>query len=227
MKIVIAIDGFSSSGKSTMAKQLAHRLNYRYIDSGAMYRAVALYALRHDLVNDIPQLIKSLPDIKIDFALNPDGSQSTMLNGENVEKEIRTMAVSSCVSPLAAVPEIRRALVKAQQEFGREKGIVMDGRDIGTVVFPDAELKIFVNASPETRAKRRLEELRAKGDTTSTFEDVLQNIKDRDYRDTHRADSPMHITDDTIVLDNSDMTLDEQNAALDAIVKQCLDRLKA
>lgn len=221
-KIIIAVDGFSSSGKSTMAKQLARRLGYRYIDSGAMYRTVALYALRHDLVNDVPELIKRLDDIKIDFAVNPDGTQSTLLNGENVEKEIRTMAVSSIVSRLATVPEIRRAMVSAQQAFGVEKGVVMDGRDIGTVVFPHAELKIFVNASAETRAERRFAELRAKGDTTSTYEEVLENIRQRDYTDTHREDSPMRITDDAVVIDNSEMSVDEQNALLDSIVEKRL-----
>ena len=225
MKIIIAIDGYSSSGKSTMAKQLAKRLGYRYIDSGAMYRAVTLYALRNDLFDDVQALLKHLPDIHIDFRLNPDGTQSTILNGENVEKEIRSMAVSEKVSTLATVPEIRRALVKAQQAFGKEKGIVMDGRDIGSVVFPDAELKIFVNASAETRAMRRLEELREKGDSSTTYEQVLENIHKRDYMDTHRSDSPMHITDDAVILDNSRMSRDEQNEFLDKLVRERIEAL--
>lgn len=222
MKIVIAIDGYSSSGKSTMAKSLARRLGYRYIDSGAMYRAVALYALRHNIQDSPERLIAALPDINIDFSVNPDGTQATMLNGENVEKEIRSMAVTQHVSPIAAIPEVRRCMVAQQQAFGLAKGIVMDGRDITTKVFPNAELKIFVNASAETRARRRFEELRAKGDTSTSYEEVLRNIRDRDYLDTHRSDSPMFVAPDAIVLDNSAMTVEEQNEWLDNQVKNVL-----
>lgn len=224
-KIVIAIDGFSSSGKSTMARALAKRLGYRYIDSGAMYRAVTLYALEHDIVRNVTAVTNSLPDIHIDFSVNEDGTQSTLLNGVNVEKEIRSMDVSSFVSQISTIPEVRRAMVKQQQAFGLNKGVVMDGRDICTTVFPDAELKIFVDASAEKRAKRRYDELRAKGDTSSSYEEVLENIKSRDYTDTHRAESPMFKADDAIVLDNSDMTIEEQNAWLDNVVKSKLEEL--
>ena len=224
-KIVIAIDGYSSSGKSTMARALAKRIGYRYRDSGAMYRAVALFALRHDLVNDTKALIASLNDIHIDFLLNPDGSQSTMLNGENVEKEIRSMAVSDTVSQIATIPEVRHAMVVLQQAFGYEKGIVMDGRDITTTVFPDAELKIFVSASAETRAKRRFEELREKGDLSTTYEEVLENIKKRDYLDTHRSESPLTQAEDAVVLDNSVMTIEEQNRWLDNLVKERIEQI--
>lgn len=211
--ITIAIDGFSSSGKSTMAKALAKKINYRYIDSGAMYRAVTLFALRNDLIDrdktvNVPALVSRLPEIRIDFRQTPDG-QHTMLNGEDVEKEIRTMEVSSAVSPVAAIPEVRRQLVAMQQQFGKEKGIVMDGRDIGTTVFPDAELKIFVNASAETRAQRRFRELIEKGENP-TFEEVLENVINRDHIDRTRKESPLRQAEDAILLDNSDMTADEQ-----------------
>lgn len=225
-KIIIAIDGFSSSGKSTMAKALAKRIGYRYIDSGAMYRAVTLYALRNDMLNDTRALVASLPDIHIDFKIEEDGRQVTVLNGENVEALIRSMDVSSNVSQVATIPEVRNAMVAQQKAFGNEKGIVMDGRDICTVVFPDAELKIFVNASAEARAKRRFEELRQKGDDSTTFEQVLENIKFRDYTDTHRSESPMHIAAGAIVLDNSDMTIDMQNAFLDKAFINCIKALK-
>lgn len=217
-KIIIAVDGYSSSGKSTMARSLAQRLNYRYIDSGAMYRAVTLYAIRADLLNDSHRLICSLPAIKIDFQIMPDGRQHTFLNGEDVEKEIRSMAVSEHVSSIAAIPEVRREMVRQQQAFGEGGGVVMDGRDICTTVFPNAELKIFVNASAETRAKRRYEELQAKGDSSTTYEQVLNNLKQRDYTDTHRGESPMHPASDAVILDNSDMTIDEQNAWVDSLV---------
>lgn len=215
--ITIAIDGFSSSGKSTMAKALAARINYRYIDSGAMYRAVALFALQHNMIDaennvDTASLIKSLPEIKIDFIQAPDG-QHTLLNFVDVEKEIRSMRVSSAVSPVAAIPEVRHRLVAMQQQFGKEKGIVMDGRDIGTTVFPDAELKIFVNASAETRAQRRFKELMEKGENP-TYEEVLANVVNRDHIDQTRAESPLRKADDAILLDNSDMTADEQLAIL-------------
>lgn len=213
-KITIAIDGYSSSGKSTMAKQLARSIGYRYIDSGAMYRAVTLYAMRHGLVtsdgiSDREKLISILPEIKIDFKIDGD-RQYTMLNGENVEQEIRTLNVSDCVSFVAAIPEVRHALVDMQRAMGETKGIVMDGRDIGTVVFPDAEMKIFCNASAEKRAERRYYELKEKGENV-TYEEVLANVIKRDHIDETRDESPLRCADDAIRLDNSGMTIAEQN----------------
>lgn len=212
--ITIAIDGFSSSGKSTMAKKLAKTIGYAYIDTGAMYRAVTLYCLRNGLFDgdrlDTERLEAALPDINITFGVDADGKTQTMLNGEVVEQEIRRMEVSSKVSIVAAVGSVRRALVKQQQAMGKQKGIVMDGRDIGTVVFPDAEMKVYVDASPETRASRRYEELRAKGDIV-TYEDVLANVCERDRIDTTRAESPLRKADDAVVLDNSNMTIAEQD----------------
>lgn len=212
--ITIAIDGFSSSGKSTMAKKLAKNIGYAYIDTGAMYRAVTLYCLRNGLFDgdrlDTERLEAALPDINITFGVDADGKTQTMLNGEVVEQEIRRMEVSSKVSIVAAVGSVRRALVKQQQAMGKQKGIVMDGRDIGTVVFPDAEMKVYVDASPETRARRRYEELRAKGDSV-TYEDVLANVSERDRIDTTRAESPLRKADDAVVLDNSNMTIAEQD----------------
>ena len=212
--ITIAIDGFSSSGKSTMAKKLAKTIGYAYIDTGAMYRAVTLYCLRNGLFDgdrlDTERLEAALPDINITFGVDADGKTQTMLNGEVVEQEIRRMEVSSKVSIVAAVGSVRRALVKQQQAMGKQKGIVMDGRDIGTVVFPDAEMKGYVDASPETRARRRYEELRAKGDSV-TYEDVLANVSERDRIDTTRAESPLRKADDAVVLDNSNMTIAEQD----------------
>lgn len=212
--IIIAIDGFSSSGKSSMARQLAKTIGYRYIDSGAMYRAVTLYAMRHGMIDnsgnvDVDAVIKALPEIKIDFIVNGD-CQLTTLNGEIVEDEIRRMAVSNNVSPVAAIPEVRRHLVALQQHFGESKGIVMDGRDIGTTVFPFAELKIYVNASAQTRAQRRFKELCDKGVATS-FEEVLANVIHRDHIDQTREESPLRRADDAIDLDNSMMSIDEQN----------------
>lgn len=217
-KIVIAIDGYSSSGKSTMAKALAKAIGYRYVDTGAMYRAVTLYALRNGMIDeshtvDEDALVSSLPQINIAFALAPDGSQRTMLNGEDVEREIRGLEVSNNVSPVSAIPAVRHDLVAKQQAFGTEKGIVMDGRDIGTTVFPDAELKIFLNASAETRARRRVAELTAKGDD-ATYEEVLENIRMRDHIDETRKESPLRRADDAIDLDNSAMTIEQQNAWL-------------
>ncbi len=214
-KITIAIDGFSSCGKSTMAKDLAKEIGYIYIDSGAMYRAVTLYCLRNNLFNDdggidAVALEKHIGDIKISFRLNDITSRpETLLNGENVETEIRTMEVSSKVSIVAALGFVREALVELQQEMGKNKGIVMDGRDIGTVVFPDAELKIFVIASAEIRAKRRYDELTAKGQTVS-YEEILANVVERDRIDQTREISPLRKADDAIVLDNSDMSIPEQ-----------------
>ncbi len=213
-KIIIAIDGYSSSGKSSMAKALARTIGYRYIDSGAMYRAVTLYAMRHDMIAPDgavkeEELISALPDINIDFNVEND-RQHTLLNGEDVETEIRQLAVSNNVSPVSAIPQVRHALVAKQYALGAGKGIVMDGRDIGTTVFPDAEMKIFVNAPAETRAQRRFKELTEKGIET-TYEDVLANVVSRDHIDETRAESPLRRADDAIDLDNSAMTIDEQN----------------
>ncbi|AFJ07811.1 (d)CMP kinase [Prevotella intermedia] len=214
-KITIAIDGFSSCGKSTMAKDLARELGYVYVDTGAMYRCVTLYALRHGLFRadgtiNLPQLEAEIPNINISFKLNKEtGRPDTYLNNENVESEIRTMEVSSRVSPIAAVPFVRAALVAQQQKMGEDKGIVMDGRDVGTVVFPNAELKIFVTASAEVRAQRRYDELKAKG-MEADFEEILENVKQRDYIDSHREVSPMRKADDAIELDNSHISIAEQ-----------------
>lgn len=225
-KIIIAIDGFSSSGKSTMARALAARLGYRYIDSGAMYRAVTLYALQHGLITDDDTIdekgvIDSLDHITVDFNVQSDGKQHTMLNGQDVEDAIRTMEVSSHVSDISAIVPVRRRLARWQQEFGKNKGIVMDGRDIGTTVFPDAELKIFVNAPAETRAQRRFKELTAAGKDVN-YDDVLANVKYRDNLDTTRAESPLRRADDAIDLDNSNMTLEQQDAWLDEQVKKAI-----
>lgn len=215
-KITIAIDGYSSCGKSTMAKALARKIGYVYVDTGAMYRSVTLFALRHALFNAdgsvrTAELAALMPEIHISFRLNPaTGLPETYLNGEMVEREIRGMAVSSHVSLIAAIPFVREALVAQQQAMGREKGVVMDGRDIGTVVFPDAELKIFVTASPEVRAQRRFDELQAKGQPAD-FEDILKNVQQRDYIDTHRNTSPLRKADDAVTLDNSRMTIAEQD----------------
>ena len=213
-RIVIAVDGFSSSGKSTMAKDLAHDIGYAYIDTGAMYRAVTLYAMKHnffkDGVLDVSGLENAMHEINISFNVNVDtGRTETYLNGENVEKEIRGMDVAGLVSGVAALPFVRVALVGLQRKAGVDKGIVMDGRDIGTVVFPDAELKIFVTASPEVRANRRLDELKSKNEK-ATFEEILENIKSRDHQDTTRAVSPLRKAVDAIELDNTNMTIPEQ-----------------
>ncbi|MDR1624542.1 MAG: (d)CMP kinase [Tannerellaceae bacterium] len=213
-KIVIAIDGFSSSGKSTMAKDLAKEIGYTYIDTGAMYRAVTLYCIQHKLIEDggidEKALQESLSDIRLTFQLNKDtGRPDTYLNGVNVEKEIRSMEVAGWVSSVAALGFVRRELVAKQQEMGRAKGIVMDGRDIGTVVFPDAELKIFVIASPEVRAERRVAELIAKGEEVS-YEEVLENVKKRDYIDSTREESPLRQAGDALVLDNSYISIPDQ-----------------
>lgn len=214
-KITIAIDGFSSCGKSTMAKDLAKEIGYIYIDSGAMYRAVTLFSLRNQIFDeqgniDTKKLEKDLEQINISFKFNEQtGRPDTYLNGECVENEIRKMEVSSKVSPISALPFVREALVRQQQEMGKEKGIVMDGRDIGTTVFPDAELKIFVTASPEIRAQRRFNELKAKGDTP-IYDEILENVKQRDYIDQNREVSPLRKAEDAITLDNSNMTIAEQ-----------------
>lgn len=213
-KIIIAIDGYSSSGKSTMAKKLASTIGYRYIDSGAMYRAVTLWAMEHGFTApgkepDADAIVKALPGISIDFIV-ADGRQVTVLDGRVVENEIRSLDVSNCVSPIAAIPEVRHALVRKQQEMGNAKGIVMDGRDIGTVVFPDAEMKVFCDASAEQRARRRYLELKEKG-VDATYEDVLDNVRTRDHIDETRDESPLRCAPDAVRLDNSEMTIDEQN----------------
>lgn len=213
-KITIAIDGFSSTGKSTVAKQLANALEYHYVDSGAMYRAVTLFALRNGLVNEsdpeLKQLVDRLGEISLIFQYNPDlGYSEIFLNGENVEKEIRTLEVSESVSQVSVIKEVRDKLVELQREIGKDKGVVMDGRDIGTVVFPDAELKIFFTASPDVRASRRYKELLERGDQV-TYEDVLKNIRERDYIDSHREHSPLHRAEDAFEIDNSELDLAEQ-----------------
>ncbi|MBQ0119517.1 MAG: (d)CMP kinase [Bacteroidales bacterium] len=214
-KITIALDGYSSTGKSTMAKALAKKIGYAYIDTGAMYRTVTLYCLDNNLIDgdtvNEAALEAALPEIHITFKANDEGRSETYLNGVNVEQEIRSMRVSSKVSIIAALGFVRRDMVRQQQAMGRDKGIVMDGRDIGTVVFPDAEMKVFVTADPMVRAQRRFDELRGKGDTTTTLEEVLANVTERDRIDTTRAESPLRQADDALVLDNSHMTIAEQD----------------
>lgn len=213
-KITIAIDGHSSCGKSTMAKDLARRIGYVYIDTGAMYRAVTLFAMRHNLIAngqvDAAKLQEEMGNINISLRLNPETQRpDTYLNGECVEREIRTMEVSRHVSLIAALPFVRSAMVEMQREMGKEKGVVMDGRDIGTVVFPHAELKIFVTASAEVRAQRRYDELTAKGEKCN-YEEILENVKERDRIDSTRETSPLRQAEDAIVLDNTHMTIPEQ-----------------
>lgn len=213
-KIIVAIDGFSSTGKSTVAKQLAKYLGYIYVDTGAMYRAVTLYAMQQGLINtnhfDENELVNQLKNIQITFKFNPDlGFAEAYLNGENVEKQLRTLEVSSYVSKVAAIPEVRYVLVKQQQQLGKDKGVVMDGRDIGTVVFPNAELKLFMTASAEDRAQRRYDELINRGDHV-TYEAVLKNVKERDYIDSHREDSPLKKAKDAIEIDNTNLDLQQQ-----------------
>ncbi len=217
--ITIAIDGFSSSGKSSMAKALAKKIGYKYIDSGAMYRSVTLYALDNGLIGadnvvDVEALKAQIANIHISFQVDAtSGASQTYLNGVCVEHEIREMRVSNLVSVISALPFVREALVAQQQRFGEDKGIVMDGRDIGTVVFPNAQMKIFVNASAEKRAMRRFKELEAKGSVVN-YDDILKNITDRDYLDLNRAESPLRQAADAILLDNSQMSIEEQNAWL-------------
>jgi cytidylate kinase len=227
-KITIAIDGFSSCGKSTMAKDLAKELGYIYVDTGAMYRSVTLYALRNGLINEeginTEKLAEKMNDIHITFVFNPEtGRPDTYLNGELVEKEIRSIEVSNQVSPIAAIPFVREAMVEQQKKMGENKGVVMDGRDIGTVVFPNAELKIFVTASAEVRAQRRYDELKAKG-MEADFDDILKNVQERDYLDSHREISPLRKADDAIELDNSFMTIDEQNEWLLSRYKEVMKK---
>ena len=213
-KITIAIDGHSSCGKSTMAKDLAREVGYVYVDTGAMYRSVTLFALRNGLFTadgiDEETLRQRMPEIKISFKFNAEtGRPDTYLNGELVEQEIRTMEVSNHVSPIATLGFVREAMVAQQQQMGKDKGVVMDGRDIGTVVFPDAELKVFVTASAEVRAQRRYDELKAKG-MEADYDEILKNVQERDYIDSHREVSPLKKADDAIELDNSNMTIAEQ-----------------
>lgn len=227
-KITIAIDGFSSCGKSTMAKDLAKELGYVYVDSGAMYRAVTLYAMQHNLIENgiikTDDLEKEMKNIHITFRFNQETKKpDTYLNGVLVEDEIRRLEVSNNVSPIAAIPFVRKALVMMQQELGKEKGIVMDGRDIGTVVFPDAELKIFVTASPEVRAQRRFDELKAKGDSVD-FNAILENVKLRDHIDQTREESPLKQAGDALVLDNSNISIEEQKQWLFDRVNEILNK---
>lgn len=225
-KIIIALDGHSSCGKSTMAKALAKKIGYIYVDTGAMYRTVTLFALRNNIFNgtelDAARLEALLPEVSVSFVLDPETNLPlACLNGEVVEREIRTMEVSSRVSPIAALPFVRTMLTKMQQQMGEAKGIVMDGRDIGTAVFPQAELKIFVTASAEVRAQRRYDELTAKGESV-TFEEILKNVQERDYIDSHREVAPLKQAEDALVLDNSNMTREKQNEWLmQAYLKAC------
>lgn len=228
-KIIIAIDGHSSCGKSTMAKSLAQELGYIYIDSGAMYRVVTLYALRNGLINngvpDIEKIIRELKNIKITFKWDEiSGKNTTFLNGENVEEEIRRLEVSQNVSPISTIAEVRHEMVKQQRENGKNKGIVMDGRDIGTVVFPEAELKIFMTASPEIRAQRRYLELKEKG-VEVDFNSILQNVEGRDEIDSSRVVSPLKKADDALILDNSNLTREEQLKWTLEKVKEITDRI--
>lgn len=215
-KINVAIDGTSSSGKSTMAKALAKSVGYTYIDTGAMYRSVALFCLRHGLITDgkvdVERLFPMLPEINISFKIE-DGKQITYLNGENVENEIRGLEVSNNVSLVAAIAEVRHAMVRLQQEMGKNKGVVMDGRDIGTVVLPDAEIKLYVTTSPEIRAKRRFDEMRAKGDTSVTLNDIIANVKMRDHLDTTRKESPLRKADDAVEVDSGKFATAEEQIA--------------
>ncbi len=206
-KIIVAIDGYSSCGKSTIAKALAKYAGYTYVDTGAMYRAIALYTLRNKLT-ETADIIAALPKIEVVFVLT-NGAQHVTLNGEDVEGLIRTLEVGNAASRISQIKEVRAFLVAQQQKMGLNKGIVMDGRDIGTVVFPKAELKLFLTASPEVRAQRRYDELVAKGEKPN-YDEVLADVNDRDYRDTHRAESPLRQAEDAIVVDNSNMTPDEQ-----------------
>ena len=224
-KITIAIDGFSSTGKSTLAKQLANHLGYVYVDTGAMYRAVTFFAMQNKFISadffDKESLINNLSSIKLQFKFNADlGFAEMYLNDVNVETEIRTIEVSRFVSKVAEVSEVRAKLVEQQKEMGKDKGIVMDGRDIGTVVFPDAELKIFMTSSAMTRAQRRYDELVSKGDEV-TFEEVLKNVEERDYIDTHRDDSPLIMADDAIEIDNSHLNRKEQFELVLELVNDC------
>ncbi len=226
-KITIAIDGFSSTGKSTVARQLANALEYIYVDSGAMYRAVTLYAIHNDLFDEedpeLKSLVAHLPEIQLNFVFDPRlGYSEIHMNGENVEKEIRSMEVSERVSKVAVIREIREKLVELQRGMGKDKGIVMDGRDIGTVVFPDAELKIFLTASPDVRARRRFDELQGRGEQV-VYEQVLKNIRERDYIDSHREFSPLKKAEDAVEIDNSEINLEQQ---LEKVLRLAKDTIK-
>ena len=226
-QITIAIDGFSSTGKSTLAKQLAQQLGYIYVDTGAMYRAVAYFAMQNQLISvdsfNKVDLVNQLKNIVLEFKFNNElGFAEMYLNGTNVEKAIRTIEVSGYVSKVAEVSEVRAKLVEQQQEMGKNKGIVMDGRDIGTVVFPDAELKIFMTASAATRAQRRFDELVQKGDSVS-YDEVLKNVEERDYIDTHREDSPLVMAEDAVEIDNSHLTREEQFQTVLELVNSIID----
>ena len=222
-KISVAIDGHSSCGKSTLAKQIAKHFNYIYLDTGAMYRAVTLFAINQNIINkddfDKDALIEKLPEINIEFKADEKGKVNTYLNNQNVVEEIRTMRVSSFVSPIATVKEVREKMVELQQKMGSKGGVVMDGRDIGTVVLPKAELKVFMTAKDEIRAQRRFDELKEKG-IDDTFENVLQNLKERDYIDSTREESPLLKAEDALVLDNSDLSRDEQLEILKSWVEE-------
>ena len=226
-KITIAIDGHSSCGKSTMAKYLARQMGYVYIDTGAMYRSVTLYAMQNGMIDpqgniDTQRLQAAMPDIHITFRYNPQrGRPDTYLNGKLVEDDIRTMQVSNHVSPIATLGFVRQAMVQQQRQMGQQGGVILDGRDIGTVVFPNAELKIFVTASPEIRAKRRYDELTAKGQAVD-YQEILRNVQERDYIDSHREISPLTQAPDAIVLDNSDMTIPQQQAWLLKLTKEAV-----
>ncbi|MGB5692134.1 MAG: (d)CMP kinase [Flavobacteriaceae bacterium] len=227
-KITIAIDGFSSTGKSTVARQLANALEYIYVDSGAMYRAVTLYAIHNELFYEedpgLERLVAHLPEIHLGFVFDPRlGYSEIHLNGENVEKEIRSMEVSERVSQVAVVREIREKLVELQRSMGKDKGIVMDGRDIGTVVFPDAELKIFITASPDVRAKRRYKELLGRGEQV-VFEQVLKNIRERDYIDSHREFSPLKKAEDAVEIDNGEMSPEQQFEKVLHLAKETIEQ---
>ena len=228
-KISVAIDGHSSTGKSTLARQLAKALGYVYIDSGAMYRAVTLYALQAGLLEGAPDvrgIVGRLGELELDFEMNPQTGRSEIrLNGTNVEQQIRSLEVSRWVSEVSAIPEVRTKLVGLQQEMGRNKGVVMDGRDIGTVVLPGAELKVFMTAAPEIRARRRYEELRERGSEVS-FGEVLENVRHRDYLDTHRDVSPLVQAADAVCLDNSDLGREEQYERILALARQVLEKKK-
>lgn len=226
-KIIIAIDGFSSTGKSTLAKQLAKHLGYIYVDTGAMYRAVTYFAMENGYIDgeyfDVQTLVQSLDSIRITFEFNPDlGFAEVYLNGKNIEKEIRSIEVSNYVSRIAEISEVRAKLVEQQQKMGEEKGIVMDGRDIGTVVFPHAELKIFMTASAQVRAKRRFDELKEKGYDV-TFDEVLENVEERDYIDTRRKDSPLRRADDAVEVDNSMLTREQQFDIVVSFAKKAIE----
>ena len=224
-KIIVAIDGYSSCGKSTIAKELARYAGYTYVDTGAMYRAIALYVNRLAVSGErlaAEQVIDLLPQIQVGF-VQVDGAQHVTLNGEDVESQIRTLEVGNRASEISQIKEVRAFLVAQQQAMGVAKGIVMDGRDIGTVVFPQAELKLFLTARPEVRAQRRFDELKAKGESPD-FEAVLSDVNDRDYRDTHRAESPLRQAEDAIVVDNSELTRDEQMNVIYGLFDDCINR---